>query len=52
MSLELKKLAFAYQQRKLFSGLSGKLTPGAVHFLAGPNGSGKITLLKLMCGYL
>ena len=52
MSLELKKLAFAYQQRKLFSGLSGKLTPGAVHFLAGPNGSGKSTLLKLMCGYL
>lgn len=38
--------------RKLFAGLSFSLPQGALLRIAGPNGSGKTSLLRILCGLL
>jgi heme exporter protein A len=37
-------------ERRLFSGLSFRLDPGGLLYLAGANGAGKTSLLRLLCG--
>ncbi len=50
--IELDDIAYAYNGRALFSGVSLALTPGSFHFLTGPSGSGKTTLIRLCYGAL
>jgi heme exporter protein A len=50
--LEAAGLECIRQQRKLFSGLSLRLGAGESLRVAGPNGSGKTSLLRILCGLL
>jgi ATP-binding cassette subfamily F protein uup len=50
--LEMKHLAFSYQDRKIFSDLTLTLSPGSCLGLLGKNGSGKSTLIHLLMGSL
>lgn len=54
MRLEIKGLKFNYGAKKgdVFSDFSLMLEPGRVYGLLGKNGTGKSTLLYLMCGLL
>jgi cell division transport system ATP-binding protein len=45
--IELDKVSYGYGGRALFSELSLSLAPGSFHFLTGPSGTGKTTLLRL-----
>lgn len=49
----LKNIGFDYKKKKdVFRGLTLTLPSGAVHGLLGTNGTGKTTLLKIICGLL
>ncbi len=48
--LEARNLACQRGDRVLFSGLSFTLSAGELLQVAGPNGSGKTSLLKILCG--
>ncbi len=48
--LEVADLACVRGERTLFSGLEFKLPQGALLRVAGPNGSGKTSLLRILCG--
>jgi heme exporter protein A len=50
--LEAAGLECVRQQRKLFSGLSLRLGAGESLRVAGANGSGKTSLLRILCGLL
>lgn len=50
--LRLDNVGYSYGGRELFSGISLDLAPGSFHFLTGPSGTGKTTLLKLCYGEL
>ncbi len=50
--IELDNVAYSYGGEALFRGLSLTLAPGSFHFLTGPSGTGKTTLLKLCYGAL
>lgn len=50
--IELDNVAYSYGGVELFSGLNLSLAPGSFHFLTGPSGTGKTTLLKLCYGEL
>lgn len=52
--MEIKELKFSYGSKKpdIFSDFSLTLQPDAVYGLLGKNGTGKSTLLYLMCGLL
>ncbi|HEX6296326.1 MAG TPA: ATP-binding cassette domain-containing protein, partial [Burkholderiales bacterium] len=50
--LEAAGLQCVRQQRKLFSGLSLRLGAGESLRVAGANGSGKTSLLRILCGLL
>ena len=48
--LEVSNLACVRGERTLFSGLSFTVEPGTLLRVAGPNGSGKTSLLRIVCG--
>ncbi len=50
--LEAVNLGCARGERRLFSNLNFSVTPGTLLQLVGPNGSGKTSLLRILCGLL
>ena len=50
--LEVRNLGCVRGHRRLFSGINLRVTPGTLLQLQGPNGSGKTSLLRIVCGLL
>ena len=50
-ALAVNNLSCSRDDRMLFSGLSFNLQPGQVLLLEGSNGSGKTSLLRILCGF-
>ena len=50
--LEVSNLACARGDHRLFSGLNFTLDAGQVMLVQGKNGSGKTSLLRIMCGFV
>lgn len=50
--LEVKGLACARGEQRLFSGLNFKLSGGELLQIQGENGRGKTTLLRTLCGFI
>jgi heme exporter protein A len=50
MTLQTSKLACVRGERELFSGLDVEVAAGESLWVQGPNGSGKTSLLRLLCG--
>lgn len=50
--IEARDLHCVRHDRTLFTGLNFTLTPGQILQIEGPNGSGKTSLLRMLCGLL
>jgi heme exporter protein A len=50
--LEVRNLGCIRGHRRLFGGIDFTLTPGTLLQVHGPNGSGKTSLLRILCGLL
>lgn len=50
-SLQIRELSCLRDERLLFSGLSFTVNAGEVMLLEGENGSGKTSLLRILCGF-
>lgn len=50
-ALTVRNLSCSRDERLLFSGLSFDLLPGQLLLLEGSNGSGKTSLLRILCGF-
>ncbi len=48
--IEFHEVTLGYADRDLLSGVTMKLAPGSFHFLTGPSGTGKTSLMKLCYG--
>lgn len=51
-NIKVLQISFGYQEQRILHQISLQVTPGTITTLAGPNGCGKTTLLKLLSGYL
>jgi heme exporter protein A len=50
--IAFSEVAKRFDQRVVFSSVSGEAPPGEVLAITGPNGSGKSTLVAILCGLL
>ena len=50
MGLDVKELTFKQSRRTLLHAISFSITAGKLYGIIGPNGSGKTTFLKTLCG--